>query len=98
MGCLLVVMVAAFPRFTLLILWLARPNLVDAVFGTWIVPLIGLLLLPFATLMYILLYVPGVGVTAGGWVWVALGALIDVAHWVSGGLRQQRVTTAWRAY
>ena len=34
------------------IYWIARPGVVEAVFGTFIWPLLGLIFLPFTTLMY----------------------------------------------
>ena len=58
MGCLFAIFAGLFPRLALFIVWLARPNLVDAAFDTWILPLVGIIFLPFATLMYVLLYTP----------------------------------------
>jgi hypothetical protein len=36
--------------------------------------------LPFATLMYVILYTPGLGLTGLEWFWVILAALFDIAH------------------
>ena len=38
MGCLLVLMSAFAPRLVFLIIWIARPAYVDAVFDTFILP------------------------------------------------------------
>jgi len=81
MGCLFILMAAVFPRTTLIIFWLARPERVDDVFSTWVWPLLGIIFLPFATLVYVLLYLPGNGVTGGDWAWVALAAVFDIVHW-----------------
>jgi hypothetical protein len=80
MGCLFALLAGFFPRLALFIVWVARPVLVSAAFGTWIVPLLGIIFLPFATLMYVILYTPGLGLTALEWFWIILAALFDLAH------------------
>jgi hypothetical protein len=93
MGCLLAVMAGLFPRFVLLVFWLARPDRMDAIFTSFIWPLLGLIFMPFATLMYVLLWVPGVGVTGWDWFWVGIAALLDIGHWgASAGQRNQAPT------
>ena len=79
MGCLFVIFAGAFPRLAVLFFWIARPAVFDAVFGTWIWPLLGIIFLPFTTLMYVLLWTPGVGLTGFDWVWIGLAVLIDIA-------------------
>ena len=66
MGCLFALFGGLFPRLALLILWIARPALVDAAFNTFILPLLGIIFLPFTTLIYVIVYVPGVGLTGWG--------------------------------
>jgi hypothetical protein len=80
MGCLFALLAGFFPRLALFILWLARPALVGAAFGTWIIPLLGIIFLPFATLIYVILYTPGFGLTGWEWFWVILAGLFDLAH------------------
>ena len=80
MGCLFALLAGFFPRLALFIVWVARPALVGAAFGTWIVPLLGIIFLPFATLIYVILYTPGVGLTGWGWFWVILALIFDLAH------------------
>ena len=45
-----------FPRLAVFILWFATPERVDAAFSTWLWPLLGIIFLPVATLIYLLLY------------------------------------------
>ena len=52
----------------------------DAAFSTWILPLLGIIFLPFATLMYVILYTPGVGLTGWDWFWVTIAALLDIGQ------------------
>ena len=60
MGCLFAIFAGVFPRLAVLIVWIARPERVDAAFSTFLWPLLGIIVLPFATLIYLLLlYTPG---------------------------------------
>ena len=90
MGCLLAIFAGAFPRLAVLILWIARPERIDAAFSTWLWPLLGIIFLPFATLIYVLLYTPGRGVTGWDWFWVVIAGLLDLAHWGSVGASRRR--------
>jgi hypothetical protein len=65
------------PRVALFIWWVFG-NKVDAAFDTWVWPLLGLIFLPWTTLMYILVWGPG-GLEAWEWLVVALGVFLDVA-------------------
>ena len=98
MGCLFALMAGIFPRLALFIVWVARPALVGAAFSTWIIPLLGIIFLPFATLMYVILYTPGLGLTGWDWFWVILAALFDVAHLTAGiARRRELMQSAQRA-
>jgi len=90
MGCLFVMFAGLFPRLGLFIVWVARPKLVDAAFDTWIWPLLGFLFLPFATLMYVILWRTG-GLTGWDWFWIGLAAFFDVAHWGASWTQRQSV-------
>src|ERR687889_1028513 len=80
-GCLFALFGGLFPRLALLILWIARPVLVEAAFNTFILPLLGIIFLPFTTLIYVIVYVPGVGLTGWGFIWVIIALLLDIGHW-----------------
>ena len=81
MGCLLALFAGAFPRLALLILWIAKPALVGAAFNTFLLPLLGIIFLPFTTLIYVIVYVPGEGLTGLGIFWVILALLLDIGQW-----------------
>ena len=81
MGCLFAMFGGLFPRLALLILWFARPALVDAAFNTFILPLLGIIFLPFTTLIYVIVYVPGEGLTGLGLIGVIIALLLDLSHW-----------------
>lgn len=80
MPCLFALVAAFAPRLALLFLWLFT-NLVTRAFDTFIIPLLGIIFLPFTTLMYVLVWSPGYGVSGWGWLWVALGAIIDLGSY-----------------
>jgi hypothetical protein len=91
MGCLFAIFAGLFPRLGLFIIWLARPVLVDAAFSTFIWPLLGIIFLPFATLIYVLLYTPGIGLSGWEWLWVILAALFDIGHWAASYTQRDQI-------
>ena len=91
MGCLFVLLGGAFPRLALLIVWIARPVLVAAAFNTFLLPLLGIIFLPFATLIYVLVYTPGVGLTGFDWIWVILAVLLDIGGWSASYTQRDRI-------
>ncbi len=80
--CLFVLFAAFAPRLMLLIGWIARPNLIDSVFDTILLPLLGFIFLPFTTLMYVLLYLggPTTGVSGTDWLWLAIAVVLDLSN------------------
>jgi hypothetical protein len=97
MGCLFALLGGIFPRFALLVLWIARPARIDAAFDTFLWPLLGIIFLPFATLIYVLLYTPGRGVTGWDWFWVGLAVLLDIGHWGAAAGQRSQVGRGARA-
>ena len=83
-GCL-TGFVAAFSRMFLIMIWIARPVFFNATFGSFIVPCLGFMFLPFTTLMYVFL-IQGVGAIQGlDWLWLILAVLMDLATIGSAG-------------
>jgi hypothetical protein len=83
------------PRAAIFLVWLARPNLFDAAFGGIVVPLLGILFLPYTTLVYVLVFTPGVGIAGGDWLWLVLAFVADIFH-VTASAADRRYTTGWR--
>ena len=77
MGCLFAMFAGFFPRIALVVIWIAT-DLVDRAFSTGIIPLLGLIFLPFTTLIYAIAWVPGVHLGNGRWVWVAIAFTIEL--------------------
>jgi hypothetical protein len=80
MGCLFALMAGIAPRLAFLFFWIARPARVDLAFDTFIFPLLGIIFLPFTTLMYVILYGPG-GLAGGDWIWIILAVVLDMTHY-----------------
>jgi hypothetical protein len=93
MGCLFALFAGFFPRLAFFMVWILRPRLVDAAFDNWIIPLLGLIFLPFATLIYTILYATGPGMHGWDWFWVVIAGLLDLAHWGSSLARRRRPVT-----
>jgi hypothetical protein len=95
MGCLFVALGALAPRTLILLVWLARPVLVDNAFDGFILPLLGIIFLPYTTLMFLLVHTSGLGVTGSDWIFIALAVALDVIHSASAAADSQ-VTQRWR--
>jgi hypothetical protein len=95
MPCLVGCIALVFPRLALLSVWLFGGDYLSRVYGTWVIPLVGWLVLPLTTLAVAF----GMN-TLGepdrmeplGWVLVALALAVDLG--IIGGSRRMRVE--WR--
>ena len=87
--CLIVLLAMISARLALVVLWLFS-TLVDRAFDSFIVPLLGLVFLPWTTLMYVLTWNPLDGVTGFDWVLVGFGFVIDLASLARGRVEQTR--------
>ena len=79
-GCLLAIGASIAPRLILILAWIfgRRWDLVWE--GNWIVPLLGIIALPYTTIMYMLVWSPA-GLHGFDWVWLALGVMLDIMKW-----------------
>lgn len=79
--CLFAILAGMFPRVAYAIYWLARPTAVSAAFGGNLIwPLLGLIFLPFTTLMYTILW-SVTGFTGWDWIWIVIAFLLDLGHY-----------------
>ena len=85
LGCLLAFSIAIAPRLVLILAWIFSDRWPLVWEGNWILPLLGIIFLPFTTIMYLLT----VTVTPAGllplagtdWLWILLGFFLDLAKW-----------------
>jgi hypothetical protein len=90
MCCFLMVLAFFGPRLAFLVYWLIRPAYVQAVFMTWIWPLLGLIFLPWTTLMYVLVYGAN-GIIGFDWVWLGLAVALDIATYSGNAARRKSI-------
>jgi hypothetical protein len=76
MGCLLGCFGAFFPRLLTLLIWIARPVYFNAALSP-LFAILGIVFLPFTTLMYVLVYSPN-GMSGLDWFWVFLAFVLDI--------------------
>ena len=78
-GCLLALFAGIAPGLPLMFSF-ARPDRMDLIFTSFVWPVLGIIFLPFTTLIYVLLSQPGTGVTGWDWWRIALAVALDLAH------------------
>lgn len=79
-GCLLAMGAAFAPRVVLAIMWIFGWR-VNAAFNNFVVPLLGLIFLPYTTIMWVLVWTPATGVSGWDWLWVLMGVALDAMKW-----------------
>jgi len=91
MCCFFMSLVFLGPRFAFLIWWLIAPVRVQKAFEAfnfpWLVGLAGLIFVPWATLMYAMVY----PMNGWDWLWVGLGLGADVATYMSGTYKRKDI-------
>jgi hypothetical protein len=80
--CLFLTAFGLGPRIALLLWWIFGDR-VDAAFDSWFLTLLGLLFLPWTTLLYVVVWSPVGGVDGAEWLLVALGVALDIASYSS---------------
>jgi hypothetical protein len=92
--CLFLILLLFGPRSVIVIWWLLQPLRWEATFGSFIVPFLGFLILPWTTLMYVIV-APG-GLVGLDVLWMGLAVLADIASYTGGGVygRRRRMSTA----
>jgi len=84
MCCAFTSLVLLGPRFAGALWWLVSPGVWALAFnGSWIWPLLGLVFLPWLTIMYVLV-APG-GIDGLDWLWLGLALFFDIGSYAGGG-------------
>ena len=79
-GCLFALLSLVSPRLAFLFLWIFT-DLVQRAFDGFLFPLLGVVFLPFTTLIYVFVYSPLYGVSGWGWAFLVLAFMIDVSSY-----------------
>jgi hypothetical protein len=80
LGCLLAVGMAAAPRLFLVLAWLFSERWRVVWHGDFLLPLLGIIFLPYTTIMYMLVWTPR-GIDGWDWMWILLGLFLDLWKW-----------------
>ena len=79
MCCIASVLLLFGPRFGIILWWIYNPHRWDRAFDTALWPILGLIALPWTTLMYVA--VEPRGVEGFDWFWIALALLADIVSY-----------------
>ena len=86
MGCFLLLLALISPRLALILTWLFS-DVLSRAFDSWIVPLIGFLILPWTTLAFAWMWDSGHHVRGLEWFLVGVAFVIDFGALVGGSRR-----------
>ena len=99
LGCLLAFSIAVAPRVVLVLAWIFSDRWPIVWQGDWVVPLLGILFLPFTTIMYLLTWTYTGGIEGWDWMWILLGLMLDLSKWFGlWGNRAKAAESAQRYY
>lgn len=95
MGCLFLILLGISPRLGVVALWLFTDWVERAFAGGWILPLLGIIFLPWTTALYTLGYIIGDAAAPWGWLGAIIGLFLDIAvHAGSATRARGRTATA----
>ncbi len=86
-ACFFAIFAAAAPRLALIFVWIFTP-LVNLAFETILLPILGIVFLPYTTLFYVL--VAGNGIMGFEWFLLIFGFIIDIASYTGGAFSGKR--------
>ena len=82
MFCCFAIFAGMFPRLADILIWIARPAKFSAAFGgSWLWPILGIIFLPFTTLMYVILTWGVGGIYGWDWFWLIMAVFLDLSHY-----------------
>ncbi len=87
MCCLVTIVLLLGPRIGAIIWWLFDHTRWSQTFPNIIVPIVGIILLPWTTLAYVLVF-PG-GVNGLDWVWLIIALLFDLGSYSGSGWKHR---------
>jgi hypothetical protein len=90
LGCLFAFGLAVAPRIMLILAWLFSERWPIVWSGDWLVPLLGIIFLPYTTIMYMLVWAP-TGIQGWDWMWILLGLLLDAMHYQQAAANRRQV-------
>ena len=92
-GCFVLALGAFAPRLALALMALFNDEITKAFDGSWLVPFIGWIFLPYSTLTFVLIHWYAGDVVGFAWLFVALAFIADLGSYVSSWTRRQQAVT-----
>lgn len=90
MPCLLLIVILAFPRVALVLMWLFSNYLERAFHGGLVIPVLGFIFLPLTTIVYAWELNNGLPTAGINLVWLLIAVIIDLGGLGGGAHRQSR--------
>ncbi len=90
LGCLLAFGLAVAPRFFLVLAWIFSDRWNVVWHGDFLLPLLGIVFLPFTTIMYMLVWTAG-GIQGWDWLWIILGLFLDLTSYAQSSANRKNV-------
>lgn len=87
--CLFFLVLLTGPRVGIVFWWLVEPGRWSSAFDSFILPVLGFLLLPWTTLMFVAV-APFGNVAGDDWIWLALAFLLDISSHLFSGAGSRR--------
>jgi hypothetical protein len=84
------------PRFAAIVWWILDSALWARAFDTVLVPIVGILFLPWTTLAYVFVSPGGIG--GIDWLWIGIGIMLDLFSWGGGFGNRSRYRTYYVEY
>ena len=82
--CFFLILLLFSPRIAAVFWWLIEPNRWESAFSSVIWPILGILFLPWTTLMFVAV-APFGNVAGVDWMWLGFGFLADLMSYASNG-------------
>jgi hypothetical protein len=95
LGCILVAGFAFIPRVMLALAWLFSDRWPIVWQGDWLLPLLGIIFLPYTTIMYMLVWTAG-GISGWDWLWIILGLFLDALHYQQAAANRRQATSVFK--
>jgi hypothetical protein len=89
LGCLLAFGASVAPRLFLILAWIFSDRWPRVWGNDFILPLLGIIFLPYTTIMYMLVWTP-TGINGWDWLWIILGLFLDFWKWTQVWANRQK--------
>jgi hypothetical protein len=90
LGCLLAFGLAVAPRFFLVLAWIFSERWPRVWDDAFLIPLLGIVFLPYTTIMYMLTWAP-TGIQGWDWLWILIGLFLDVSAYAQSAANRKQV-------